>query len=67
MSKTQRNEPCPCGSGKKYKKCCMNQAALVNEEFSEHIAGQSFDSLDDVQAQANSFIQQRNMQPVDVG
>jgi len=18
-----RNEPCPCGSGKKYKKCCM--------------------------------------------
>jgi SEC-C motif-containing protein len=19
----QRNEPCPCGSGKKYKKCCM--------------------------------------------
>ncbi|MCL0076849.1 SEC-C metal-binding domain-containing protein [Dehalococcoidia bacterium] len=20
--KTSRNEPCPCGSGKKYKKCC---------------------------------------------
>lgn len=20
-----RNDPCPCGSGKKYKKCCMNQ------------------------------------------
>lgn len=20
--KTQRNDPCPCGSGKKYKKCC---------------------------------------------
>ncbi|TYR98638.1 hypothetical protein FZC84_14175 [Rossellomorea vietnamensis] len=19
-----RNEPCPCGSGKKYKKCCEN-------------------------------------------
>jgi len=19
-----RNEPCPCGSGKKYKHCCMN-------------------------------------------
>jgi len=19
-----RNEPCPCGSGKKYKKCCGN-------------------------------------------
>jgi hypothetical protein len=22
-SKTNRNDPCPCGSGKKYKKCCM--------------------------------------------
>ncbi len=22
--KTGRNAPCPCGSGKKYKKCCMN-------------------------------------------
>lgn len=20
-----RNEPCPCGSGKKHKKCCMNK------------------------------------------
>jgi len=20
--KVQRNDPCPCGSGKKYKKCC---------------------------------------------
>lgn len=23
QSKIGRNEPCPCGSGKKYKKCCM--------------------------------------------
>jgi SEC-C motif-containing protein len=22
-NKTGRNDPCPCGSGKKYKKCCM--------------------------------------------
>jgi uncharacterized protein YecA (UPF0149 family) len=21
--KINRNEPCPCGSGKKYKKCCL--------------------------------------------
>jgi methionyl aminopeptidase len=25
--KIGRNEPCPCGSGKKYKKCCMNAAS----------------------------------------
>ena len=23
-SRLNRNEPCPCGSGKKYKKCCMS-------------------------------------------
>ncbi len=25
-SKIGRNDPCPCGSGKKYKKCCMGSA-----------------------------------------
>jgi hypothetical protein len=24
--KVGRNDPCPCGSGKKYKKCCLNDA-----------------------------------------
>ncbi|NLW91338.1 MAG: hypothetical protein GXY34_07030 [Syntrophomonadaceae bacterium] len=28
MSKIGRNEPCPCGSGKKYKKCCMDKAVV---------------------------------------
>jgi hypothetical protein len=23
--RVSRNDPCPCGSGKKYKKCCMRQ------------------------------------------
>ncbi|MCA9066566.1 MAG: SEC-C domain-containing protein, partial [Planctomycetaceae bacterium] len=23
--KTGRNDPCPCGSGKKYKKCCLKK------------------------------------------
>jgi tetratricopeptide (TPR) repeat protein len=25
MEKVGRNAPCPCGSGKKYKKCCLNK------------------------------------------
>ena len=25
--KIGRNEPCPCGSGKKYKRCCLNRAS----------------------------------------
>ena len=24
-NRTGRNEPCPCGSGRKFKKCCLNQ------------------------------------------
>jgi preprotein translocase subunit SecA len=26
--KVGRNDPCPCGSGKKYKKCCMKKDAV---------------------------------------
>jgi len=28
--KIGRNEPCPCGSGKKYKKCCLVKAQVVS-------------------------------------
>lgn len=27
-----RNDPCPCGSGRKYKKCCLGKAASSAEE-----------------------------------
>ncbi|MBR6708245.1 MAG: SEC-C domain-containing protein, partial [Clostridia bacterium] len=30
--KVGRNDPCPCGSGKKYKKCCGASSAENNEE-----------------------------------
>ena len=29
-SKTRRNDLCPCGSGKKYKKCCMSKSESVS-------------------------------------
>ena len=25
--KVSRNDPCPCGSGRKYKKCCLDRTA----------------------------------------
>ena len=31
MGKVGRNDPCPCGSGKKYKKCCGREATTVPE------------------------------------
>ncbi len=39
MSKIGRNEPCPCGSGKKYKKCC--------ESLKTHDASTQDDTPDD--------------------
>jgi len=31
-AKTGRNDPCPCGSGKKYKHCCLLNADAVNPD-----------------------------------
>lgn len=35
--KTGRNEPCPCGSGKKYKKCCINKFDKQQSELENDI------------------------------
>jgi hypothetical protein len=63
--KTGRNDPCPCGSGKKYKHCCLSPASVANDELKDLLAGQEFDSLEDVQALTNQFMQQKNLQPQD--
>ena len=50
MAKIGRNEPCPCGSGKKCKKCCLLMArqkpwtleevrSLSNPEILTRLAG----------------------------
>jgi hypothetical protein len=31
-SRTGRNDPCPCGSGKKYKKCCLDKNRAVSAD-----------------------------------
>ena len=31
--KTKRNEKCPCGSGKKFKHCCINQSESHANQF----------------------------------
>jgi len=32
MAKPGRNDPCPCGSGQKYKKCCLAKDEAVERE-----------------------------------
>jgi tetratricopeptide (TPR) repeat protein len=39
MPKIGRNDPCPCGSGKKYKKCCMGKGGIADRK--PNIARQS--------------------------
>lgn len=36
MGKTSRNQPCPCGSGKKYKRCCLSQDQAAEIEAAQH-------------------------------
>jgi methionyl aminopeptidase len=33
--KVGRNDPCPCGSGLKYKKCCLNRETMVSENLKQ--------------------------------
>jgi len=35
MSKVGRNDPCTCGSGKKYKKCCLRKDRIERREERE--------------------------------
>ncbi|MDA0911382.1 MAG: SEC-C metal-binding domain-containing protein [Proteobacteria bacterium] len=35
MAKIGRNEPCPCGSGKKYKKCCLDTGYVDANSYSD--------------------------------
>ena len=38
-----RNEPCPCGSGRKYKKCCLARDEAERHGRSERVAGHELD------------------------
>ena len=39
MAKPGRNDPCPCGSGKKYKKCCLAKDEAVERE--QHVKAEA--------------------------
>jgi tetratricopeptide (TPR) repeat protein len=42
LNKIGRNDPCPCGSGKKYKKCCINKPVQeVVEKRAKELSGPS--------------------------
>ena len=46
--KIGRNDPCPCGSGKKHKKCCLGKDIIFTEEAVKHPSStNASDVLDD--------------------
>lgn len=62
-NKTGRNDPCPCGSGKKYKQCCLNNLSNVvpfpgggnDDKFAEYQA--SVERLDPAGGAPPSFME----------
>ncbi len=47
-----RNDPCPCGSGKKYKKCCLNETKVVStEEFHYQRLSEAYNRVFDKMAE----------------
>jgi hypothetical protein len=67
--KTGRNDPCPCGSGKKYKHCCLGKgdgerrsgaAQSIADEISAAAAEQPFESLEELNAFTSELMNERN-------
>jgi len=53
QEKVGRNDPCPCGSGKKFKKCCLGQewkremvtCSLCGEKVTAEALGQHTETM----------------------
>ena len=74
--KIGRNDPCPCGSGKKYKRCCYGKpeagtsaegkpAGNLLEELRKAMGEKEFGSLEEVQTFADSHVGRMNRAPLD--
>ena len=73
MGKIGRNDPCPCGSGKKYKHCCLdkddtatgehNPAADFREELQKAIGDRVFESIEEANAFVRQFMDKKNKTP----
>lgn len=64
-----RNDPCPCGSGKKYQKCCIGgvgskpgpgDIADIMAEVRSELGDGEFSSPEEVQAELNLLMQRKN-------
>lgn len=76
--KIGRNDPCPCGSGLKYKRCCGSQSSQASgsvgqgsnlppnvQAMLEGLKQQPFERIEDAQAAANDAISALNANAMD--
>ncbi len=76
--KIGRNDPCPCGSGLKYKRCCGSQSSQTGgtigqssnlppnvQAMLDGLKQQPFERIEDAQAAANDAISALNANPMD--
>ena len=66
--KIGRNDPCSCGSGKKYKKCCLTKpgsAQAIVDEIAEAAEERPFSSVEEINAFAKQRMNQRNQRALD--
>jgi hypothetical protein len=74
IMKIGRNDPCPCGSGRKYKNCCLEDQgsglppegpAGVFAEIRQALQGRQFSSLEELRSFTDRFMRQRNQASLD--
>ena len=66
--KTGRNDPCPCGSGKKFKRCCMDRSAKQSADLMDDIAQTAAMNphltLEELNLVAKQRMTERNNRPI---
>jgi hypothetical protein len=81
MGSISRNDPCPCGSGLKYKKCCIDTvlsfpsknksdefqmgAAGILEKVKEDFSNREFESIEEVNRELSTYYNDYNNRPID--
>lgn len=66
--KTGRNDPCPCGSGKKFKHCCIGMIGInegIKDAFRNYLEQNPIATQSELTAFADRLMPAINMSPID--
>lgn len=58
MKEVGRNDPCPCGSGKKFKKCCALKSPLQRRKFTALNPSQSAPGMEGITGMMSKTIRE---------